>query len=98
MPLVALEALASGTPAVLSAECPAIHYVVAGENGEVSSHDPADIASSVLRALPYGQSREGRQRIREAVHELDWSRVAEAYLAAADAALERPNTLSKKAI
>lgn len=83
MPLVALEALAAGRPVVLTSECPAIDYIVQGMNGEITSHEPVDIAGCIQRVLPFGSDPERRRTIRQSVQNLGWLRVADAYLSAA---------------
>lgn len=96
MPLVALEALASGRPVVLTNECPAIEYIRKGQNGEVTSHAPEDIAACIQRALYYGASARSRQVISRSVQGLGWQPVAQAYLNAAAAVEDRARSATTK--
>lgn len=76
MPLVALEALAAGVPVVLTPQCPAHQLIVSGTNGEVTSHDPEDIAKAITDAL----QAQDQVKIRHSVAGMSWESTTTSYL------------------
>jgi len=90
MPLVALEALASGVPIVLTATCAASTLIVPGVNGRITTQDPRAIARNLVATVDETASVDRRQ-IRATVEAHGWETAAAGYtrLAAEVAAARR---------
>ncbi|MFD1720844.1 glycosyltransferase [Amnibacterium endophyticum] len=76
-PMVALEALATGLPAVLSEHCPVDELLNVGVNGFACRVDPRDIADQLLAANSLGTDP---QAIRSTVQDRTWRAAAVSYL------------------
>ena len=97
--LVVLEALASGTPVVVSNRAPFTEYLAPGEAGGVCWADPtapASIAAAALRALQPGRAQALADQLPEVCRRYNWPSSARrhvaiyrAHLALRDGALRR---------
>jgi glycosyltransferase-like protein len=80
--LVVLEAMASGTPVVVSRVEPFTGYLASEEVAFVDAHDVDSIAAGMRRAIDPGTARELRSAGLAASRRFAWARCAERHLAA----------------
>lgn len=80
MPLVALEALAAGTPVVLSEFCPAAMLIKSEDIGAVCDLSALSVATAVAGLLRQSKTAEVEYRCRQAIRGYDWSTVTKNYL------------------
>jgi glycosyltransferase-like protein len=79
--LVVLEALACGTPVVVSEIAPFTEYLGAGDAAFVDPHDPASIAAGMLRAAEPSAGQEFAARGPVTARRFPWSASAQAHAA-----------------
>lgn len=80
-PLVGLEAMACGTPALMTPVGGIPEFLADGENGFFIKRDPKDIAEKVMKLMDDPELLQTmRSRARETALRYSWDKVAEQYL------------------